>query len=303
MNRPPSPTGIGLGLRSSMLREVGDGVADQHLAFVEVSPENYMNRGGRVPDGLARARERFAVITHGLMMSLGSDHPFDEAYFATLKAFLDQHKTPWHSDHLCFSGLDGTLLHDLLPVPFTTASAKRIAARVCEARDRLQRPMAVENISWYLPLGHSEKDEADFIVEVLERADCGLLLDVNNAFVNARNHGTDVQHWLEKIPLDRVWQLHVAGHERYDDNLFVDTHGADVHDKVYELMAWVIERSGPRPVLLERDNNIPPLTTLLAEVDRMRRVYDQAVARWRAAHPQQAGLVEHANSPEDVRAG
>lgn len=272
------PTGIGLGLRARVLKQIEAGQAEGKIAFVELSPENYMHRGGALPQRLETVARRHPVISHGLMMSLGSTDPLPDEYFGTLKAFLDRYDPPWHSDHVCFSGLDGALLHDLLPVPFCTATAKRIAARIIEARDRLERPMAVENISWYLALGHSEKDEADFITEILERADCGMLLDVNNIFVNGENHGSDPYEFLARIPLDRVWQMHVAGHERFDHGLIIDTHGDTVKDEVYELMAWVIERVGPKPVLLERDTNIPPLPELLDEVARLQKRYDQAIA-------------------------
>jgi uncharacterized protein (UPF0276 family) len=160
--------------------------------------------------------------------------------------------------------------------------ARRLAARVVEARDRHERPKAVEKNSWYMRVGASQTDEPAFLTEVLERADCGLLLDVNNVFVNAQNHGFDPYAWLERIPLDRVLQLNVAGHEPWDESLIIDTHGATVRDEVYALMAWVIERTGPRPVLLERDTNIPPLSELLDEIRRLDGVYQAAVTRWQA---------------------
>jgi uncharacterized protein (UPF0276 family) len=275
------PTGIGLGLRARFIDRVAAGEADGVPAFVEIAPENYMDRGGRLPARLERVAERFPVICHGLMMSLGGTDPFDPEYFAFLKGFLDRYDPPWHSDHVCWSSLDGTVLHDLLPVPFTPAAARRVASRVVEARDRLERPMAIENISWYMRLGAPGMDEPEFLVEILERADCGLLLDVNNVFVNAQNHGFDPYAWLRRIPLERVLQLHVAGHERWDD-VIIDTHGATVRDEVYDLMAWVIERTGPRPVLLERDSSIPPLPELLDEVRRLDAVYQGAVERWQA---------------------
>lgn len=278
----PAPTGVGLGLRGSFMAEVDAGAADGRVPFFEISPENHMHRGGARPARLARIRERFPVLTHGLSMSIGGLEPLDADYFATLREFLAPFGDHWHSDHLCFCGVDGKQLHDLLPVPFTGASARRLAARVREAADRLERPMAVENISYYLPLGVPSVDEPEFIAELLERADCGLVLDVNNVFVNATNHGFDARAWLARIPLARVVQLHVAGHEFWDDveqTLIIDTHGAPVRTEVDELLAWVIERTGPLPVLLERDNNIPALPELLAERDRLQAVYDQALAR------------------------
>jgi len=274
------PTGVGLGLRAAVLRGIEAGEAEGKIAFVELSPENFMHRGGGIPRRLTKVCERHPLITHGLTMGLGGTDPFDDDYFSTLRAFLDAHDSPWHSDHLCFAGLDGALLHDLLPIPFTTAVAKRVAGRIIEARDRLECPLAIENISWYAQLGHAETDEAAFITEILERADCGLLLDVNNIFVNGLNHGSDPYAFLRNIPLDRVWQMHVAGHERYESGVVIDTHGETVKDEVYELMAWVIERVGPKPVLLERDTSIPPLAELLDEVGRLQARYDTALAQW-----------------------
>ena len=279
---PSTPTGIGLGLRAAFIDRVARGDADGAIAFVEVSPENYMHRGGGMPRALGRVAERFPVVTHGLMMSLGGTDPFDDEYFATLRGFLDRHDTPWHSDHVCWSGIDGAMLHDLLPVPFTSRAAQRVAERVIEARDRLGRPMAVENISWYLELGAPQLDEPAFLCEVLERSDAQLLLDVNRVFVNAQNHGFDPYDWLGKIPLERVVQLHVAGHEAWDATLVVDTHGADVRHEVYDMLAWVIERVGPKPVVLERDSNFPELPVLLEEVAALDRVYRSAVERWEA---------------------
>jgi uncharacterized protein (UPF0276 family) len=276
------PTGIGLGLRAAFIDRVARGDADGKVAFFEVSPENYMHRGGRLPLALGRVADRFRLVTHGLMMSLGGTDPFDDDYFATLRAFLQRHATPWHSDHVCWSGLDGTLLHDLLPVPFTSRAALRVAERVVEARDRLGHTMAIENISWYLELGKPQMDEPAFLCEVLERSDAMLLLDVNNVFVNAQNHGFDPYEWLAKIPLERVVQLHVAGHEPWDATLMVDTHGADVRSEVCDMLAWVIERVGPKPVVLERDSNFPAFDVLLDEVAAIDRVYRAAVARWQA---------------------
>jgi uncharacterized protein (UPF0276 family) len=280
-SRRDVPTGIGLGLRGAFLRDVWAGEADGKVAFLEVAPENYMHRGGRHPVRLRSIGERFPVICHGLTMSLGGRDPFDDAYFRELRGFLAEVGSPWHSDHLCWSSEGGALLHDLLPVPFTSASAKHVAARVREARDRLEVPMAVENISWYLALGERTRDEPDFVADVLEEADCGLLLDVNNVFVNATNHGFDARAWIDRIPLERVWQLHIAGHEPWDDTLLVDTHGASVRDEVYALLGYVIERVGPKPVLLERDMNIPPLPELLDEVARVDAVYQAALERHR----------------------
>lgn len=274
------PTGIGLGLRGRFLARVCAGEADGRVAFLEVSPENYMRRGGDVPGMLERIADRFPILTHGLTMSLGGTDPLDRGYLDALGELLRRHRAPWHTDHLCFSGLDGGLLHDLLPLPHTRATARRVADRIRRVQDHLGVPVGVENISYYVHMGREELPEPVFVRDVLEQADCPLLLDVNNVVVNARNFGFEPADWLAQIPLDRVVQLHVAGHERWDEfDMWVDTHGASVPDPVHALMGWVIERTGPLPVVLERDTNIPPLEELLAEVARLDETYQAALTR------------------------
>lgn len=284
-----NPSGVGLGLRWELLNDVLD--ADEQrlspIRFFEISPENYMRRGGHFPRSLARIAERHCLTTHGLMMSLGSTDPFDLSYFEELKRFLDRFNGQWHSDHLSFSGLDGVMLHDLLPVPFTSQSARRIADRIREASQRLERPMVVENVSYYATMGSSASAEVDFVAEVLEQADCGLLLDLNNLDVNAKNHQFDPWSWLAKIPLDRVVEIHLAGPELWPNGLLIDTHGSPVRESVYDLLQWVIERTGPKPVLLERDNNVPSFDELLDEIKKIDAVYRAALCTWeknRQAH-------------------
>lgn len=279
-----TPTGVGLGLRANFIAAVHAGEAAGKVAFFEVSPENYMHRGGRIVRQFEEIAEREPIITHGLMMSLGAVDPFDDDYFSQLRAFLSRHGRSWHSDHLCFSSQDGALLHDLLPLPFDETTARRVAARIREAQDRLERPLAIENISYYSPMGEPRMREAEFVRMVCEEADCGLLLDVNNIYVNSKNFGFDVREMLADYPLDRVVQLHVAGHTRWDRfDMFLDDHGATPEPTVHELMQWVVERTGPLPVLLERDKKIPPLAELLAEVADLQASYERALARREAA--------------------
>lgn len=274
-----TPTGVGLGLRAEFIARVHAGEATGKVAFFEVSPENYIGRGGRVSNLFEAIAEREPLITHGLMMSLGGVDPLDPGYFADLRQFLARHGSGWHSDHLCFSSQGGAVLHDLLPVPHDEATALRVAARIREAQDRLERPLAIENISYYLPVGEPQLSEAEFVTLVCEEADCGLLLDVNNIYVNSKNFGFDVHEMLAGYPLDRVVQLHVAGHTHWDRfDMFLDDHGSTAEPTVHELMAWVVERTGPVPVLLERDKKIPPLTELLAEVAALQASYDRALA-------------------------
>lgn len=291
-----TPTGVGLGLRAEFLADIDaalrrddDGPPlHERLAFVEVCPENYMHRGGRNRRLFEQITERLPSITHGVMLSLGSLDPFDDEYVSRLREFLADQPGTWHSDHLCFSGDGGALLHDLLPLPLDEATAERVAARVREAQDRLGVQLAVENISYYLPMGEPRMTEAEFATAVCDRADCGLLIDVNNIYVNSKNLGFDPHEMLAGYPLDRVVQMHVAGHTRWDRfGFYLDDHGATAEPIVHQMMAWVVERTGPIPVLLERDKAIPTLPVLLDEVASLQASYDAALAA--RASRQEAG--------------
>jgi uncharacterized protein (UPF0276 family) len=275
--------GVGLGLRRDFIDDViaslDEGRALPGVAFFEISPENYMRRGGYFPAALERISERYRLLTHGLTLSLGAVDPFDAGYMAELRDFIAGTGAPFHSDHLCFSGSGGRMLHDLLPLPLSRAAARHAAARIREAQDRLGLPFAIENITHYLIPGAPLISEAEFISEVLDQSGATLLLDVNNIYVNARNYGFDPIAFLSQIPLDRVVQLHVAGHtQSEEDEVIIDTHGADVIPPVLDLCAWVIERTGPLPVVLERDHNLPPLDDLLAEVARVEEAYARGLA-------------------------
>jgi uncharacterized protein (UPF0276 family) len=277
-------TGVGLGLRWEFLEELLER-RQAEIDFLEVSPENYMRRGGYFPGALEEAASAYPLVTHGLTMSLGGLDPLDDGYLRDLRAFVARVRSPWHSDHLCFGSADGVVLHDLLPIAFTEAGVTRVAERVARARDALGVPMAIENISFYLHPGARQMGEAEFIARVCERADCGLMLDVNNAYVNATNFGFDVDEWMRTVPLERVVQMHVAGHEWFDEGpeaggaLIVDTHGADVSDPVLALLERVVAKTGAVPVLLERDQAIPSLDGLLAELARVRAAVARGVAR------------------------
>jgi hypothetical protein len=269
---------VGLGLRWEFLAELLER-QPAGVAFLEISPENYVRRGGYFPDALGRLRARYPVLTHGLTMSLGGTDPLDEPYLRELAAFVAEIGSPWHSDHLCFGAEGGRVLHDLLPIAFTKAAVVRVADRIQRARDALRIPVAIENISFYLHPGEAQMSEAEFIRAVCERADCGLMLDVNNAYVNATNFGFDVDEWMQTVPLERTVQMHVAGGEWFDDGaagrVMIDTHGADVPDPVLSLFERVLARTGPVPVVLERDQAIPPLDGLLAELEKIRAIYDR----------------------------
>jgi uncharacterized protein (UPF0276 family) len=279
--RGAAVTGVGLGLRWQFLDDALAGLDDPEalgpIGFFEVAPENYMRRGGYFPAMLARLAERFPLLSHGLTLSVGSVDPLDGAYLAELRRFLARFDLPFHSDHLCFCGTGGFQSHDLLPLPFTSEAARHAAQRIRAVRELIEVPFAIENITYYLVPGESEMDEATFLNEVLAGADCGLLLDVNNVYVNSLNHGAyEPIAFLERLPLERVVSLHVAGHER-EDGVVIDTHGADAPDPVLELVEWVIARTGALPVVLERDHKIPPFADLVAEAARTAAAYERGL--------------------------
>lgn len=287
--------GVGLGLRWEFLDDLvartaaleREGLGGLDVDFLEVSPENYMKRGGRYPAALSWLAERYPIVTHGLTMSIGGSDPLDMDYLRDLAGTVRALGSPWHSDHLCFSAAGGRMLHDLLPVAFKQAAVGRIADRIRRARDVLGVPLAIENVSSYWHPGRAEMGEAEFLARVCEAADCGLMLDVNNAYVNSINFGFDVDAWMRDVPLERVVQMHVAGHEwfRVDGRgigesaaprargaMVIDTHGADVPDPVLDLLSRVVRRTGGVPIVLERDQNVPSLDDLLAEVTKIRAV-------------------------------
>jgi uncharacterized protein (UPF0276 family) len=293
--------GIGLGLRQAFAERLFDRDALRAsrsteqaahaspgglgaLRFVEVHPENYVERGGRFRAMLERARERWPVLTHGLTLGFGAVEPQHDAYVRALRDFLRSIGAPWHSEHLCFSSVDGVMLHDLFPLPFRKDAADTAVARIRELRDALELPVAVENVSYYAHPGEAHCSEIEFLLDVLERADARLLLDVNNVFVNSVNHGFDPYAYLERIPVDRVVQIHVAGHSVRPDGLILDTHGEPVRSEVYALLEHALRRIGPVPVLLERDQNFPDFDALLAEVRSLQALYARAIgeeAAWR----------------------
>jgi uncharacterized protein (UPF0276 family) len=269
--------GVGLGLRWALVEDIFERPPPE-LAFIEVAPENYMRRGGRFPASLSACAARWPIVTHGLTMSLGGVDPIPPEYLATLASFTRGVKTPWHSDHLCFTVAGGTVTHELLPLPFTAEAAEHVAVRVMRAQDALGIPMAVENISYYAHPGAPEMDEADFAAAVVSRAGCSLLLDVNNVYVNAKNHGFDPRAMIAKMPLDRVVQIHVAGHDRSDPALILDTHAEAIREEVYDLLAFTLRRTGNVPVLLERDDNFPPWEELCAELARLDTILRESTA-------------------------
>ena len=275
-------TGVGIGLRTPHLPEAALG--NPGVPFWEIAPENVVGDGGHPHRVTLEILERDPVISHGLSLSLGGFDPFDGDYLEELSGFLETTGSPWHSEHLCFTTVDRATTHELLPMPLTRASARHAIRRARELKSRLPVPFLLENITYYAELGASAMEECDWVAEILEGADVGWLLDINNVYVNAINHRFDPIRWLLRSPLERVSQIHIAGHTAVGD-LLIDTHGAPVIDPVIQLFQWVLGRIGrPVAVLLERDNNLPPLGELLAEQGALQRVYDQVAETWRPVH-------------------
>jgi uncharacterized protein (UPF0276 family) len=290
MNQPESPqtapsarSGVGLGLRWDFLEEVVDGPA-LPIDFFEVSPENYMRRGGYYPEQLERLRDRYPLITHGLTLSIGAIAEPDASYLRELRAEIERTGSPLHSDHLCFSSVGPRNLHELLPLQHSKENIARVASRARRMSDLLGVRFALENITYYVHPGRPELPELEFIEQVLEQSGAGLLLDVNNVYVNSLNHGFDARAFIAALDLRRVVEIHVAGHTQRPSGLILDTHGASVADPVLELLSFTLKRTGPCPVLLERDNDIPPLAELVSEVQSLRAIYDAAVHDYRGAH-------------------
>ncbi|MBX7191159.1 MAG: DUF692 domain-containing protein [Sandaracinaceae bacterium] len=268
---PGRPKGVGLGLRHELAKELFE-TRPREVAWVEIHPENYVGRGGTFAAMLEEARDRYDVVTHGLTQCVGSPDPLDLAYVARLKTLLRDNRATWHSEHLAWCNLGGRFSHDLLPMPFTRASVRRAAETIRELRDRLEIEIAIENASYYGHPGEPEMSEIEFLEEVLDAADCKILLDVNNVWVNAQNHRFDPAAFLSRVPAERVVQLHVAGHFIRPDGLIIDTHAEPVCDGVYDMLDHTLHHVGDVPILLERDGNYPALAVVLDELRRLEAV-------------------------------
>jgi hypothetical protein len=268
MEKPPY-LGFGLGLRPCHYHEILD--SDPAIDWFEIISENYMVPGGQPLRMLDRIAERYPVVMHGVSMSIASTAPLDRSYLADLKNLARRVKPKWISDHLCWTGVHGVNLHDLLPIPYTEESLAHVTARISEVQDILGCRIAIENVSSYFEYEGSEMDEWAFVAEMAERADCYLLLDVNNVFVSGFNHEFDTRSFIEAIPKDRVVQFHLAGHSEGKDCL-IDTHDAAIRPEVFALYARAIERFGPISTMIERDDNIPPLPELVAELEQARAI-------------------------------
>lgn len=258
--------GVGIGLRWELAEDL---FRDRppSVRWLEIHPENYIGRAGFYQVQLERAREHFPIVTHGLTMCLGNTDAPDREYVRDLRALLRTVGSPWHSEHLCWGGTEGAFLHDLMPLPQTIESAARAASRIDELRDALELDVALENVSTYAHPGPRGMSEIDFVLEVLDRSKGKMLLDVNNVWVNQNNHGIDARDFIDRVPADRVVQIHIAGHLVRPDGLIIDTHAEPVCEGVLDLLAHTMKRMPNVPVLLERDGNYPPFPDLVAEVE------------------------------------
>lgn len=260
------PAGSGLGLRREMLAELQSEIP-QWIDFFEIAPENWIPFGGKLSSELKRLTEQRPFVCHGLSLSIGGPDKLDIDFVRQVKGFMDEHGISVYSEHLSYCSAGGHL-YDLMPIPFTQEAVHYVAERVKRVQDILERPLVLENVSYYAAPG-KELDEIEFINAVLREADCKLLLDVNNIYVNSINHGYDAEKFLAALPGERIVYGHTAGHYYEAEDLIVDTHGADVIDPVWQLLERAYELHGVFPTLLERDFNIPELTELSREVQQI----------------------------------
>lgn len=260
---PKTLTGAGIGLRRSMTAELSKGIPEE-LDFLELAPENWIGLGGRLGRQLREISEQKTIVCHGLSLSIGGPAPLDEELVVNIKDFIAEHNGAIYSEHLSYTN-DGGQLYDLLPMPFTREAVTYTADRVKRVQDILGQRMALENVSYYLT-PKEDLAEVDFVQAVIQEADCYLLLDVNNVYVNSINHGYEPMDFIRAMPAERIAYIHIAGHYVEPDGLVVDTHGADVIDPVWDLLSKTYAHIGARPTLLERDFNIPDIAQLLIEV-------------------------------------
>lgn len=270
---------VGLGLRREMLSSVLE-QPQSDVDFFEVAPENWLPYGGTYQKKFRQLTERYSFICHGLSLSLGSPDPLDLDFVRQIKAFLKEHQIKLYSEHLSYCSAAGHL-YDLLPIPFTEEAVVYVADRIRMVQDILEQPLVIENVSYYAAPGQ-ELSELEFTNAVLELADCKLLLDVNNIYVNSVNHSYDALAFLKALPTKRIAYGHVAGHYRQHDSLLIDTHGADVSDPVWALLSEAYQHHGLFPTLLERDFNIPDMQQLKQELNHIRSLQPSQHSKLRA---------------------
>ncbi|MGJ0430428.1 HvfB family MNIO-type RiPP peptide maturase [Methylobacter sp.] len=273
--------GAGLGLRRSFLTEIVENPPEA-VDFYEVAPENWITIGGKLGKQFRAMTERFDFVCHGLSLSIGSTDPLDEKFVHEVKNFMAEHQIKFYSEHLSYCSNEGHL-YDLMPMPFTSEAVSHVASRIRRVQDILEQRIAIENISYYAAPGQ-EMSEIDFFNAVVAEADCDVLIDINNIYVNSVNHGYDAESFLKAIPADRIAYAHIAGHYVEAEDFLVDTHGANIIDPVWKLLGKAYELYGVFPTLLERDFNIPPLKELAKEVRTIRLIQNA----WKSQHEKQS---------------
>ena len=273
--------GAGLGLRRALLGPLSSVTSDQ-VQFMEVAPENWIKVGGRYGNAFRQYSEKFPFVLHGLSLSIGSPAPLDWELLKSIKAFMAEHSIRCYTEHLSYCS-DSGHLYDLMPIPFTQQAVDYVADRISQIQDFLGQRIAMENVSYYAA-PQQEMSEIEFTNAVIQKSDCNLLLDVNKIYVNSINHSYNPHEFLKALPGHRVVYGHIAGHYAEAEDLRVDTHGADVIDPVWDLLATAYEYFGPFPTLLERDFNIPPVSELLKEVSHIRELQQHASREAQLAH-------------------
>ena len=269
MSANPPFLGFGLGLRTEHYNTILE--SKPKVDWFEALSENYMIPGGKPLDFLDKIRADYPMVMHGVSLSIGSTAEVDKDYLRDLKKLADRIQPAWISDHLCWTGVHGQNMHDLLPLPYTEETAKHVAERVKIVQDYLGRQILLENVSSYASYTDSSMTEWEFISQISEAADCLLLLDVNNIYVSSYNHQFDAKAFIDGVPLKRIQQIHLAGHQNNGDYI-IDTHDAPVIDPVWDLYAYAIARFGQVSTMIERDDKIPELEVLVAELDKARAI-------------------------------
>lgn len=275
--KSPQLNGAGLGLRREHMLPLMTAVPAA-INFFEISPENYLDLGGKRAKDFRWFTERYPFVAHGLSLSIGGPDPLDEAFLRRIKGFMAKHQIQLYTEHLSYCANQG-YLYDLLPIPFTEEAVHYVADRIRRTQDILEQPIAIENASYYAASPISEMDELSFINAVIEEADCWLHLDVNNIYVNSVNHGYDPEQFLLGLSGERIVYGHVAGHDYDGPDLIIDSHGQAVIDPVWRLLEIAYEQFGIFPTLLERDFNIPPLAELVSEVEQIALIQNQSLIK------------------------
>jgi len=280
--------GFGLGLRTEHFHHVLEN--RPQVDWFEIISENFMVSGGKPRYFLHEIRTHYPMVMHGVSLSIGSTDPLNKNYLKTLKQLADEVDPEWMSDHLCWTSVNQTNSHDLLPLPYNREALDHVVERIRIVQDYLERPFLLENVSTYLTYRNSDVQEWDFLSEVVDRADCGILLDINNIYVSARNHGFRAKDYIDAIDPSRVWQFHLAGHSDYGDYV-IDTHDHDVPDPVWELYRYALRRFGPVSTMIERDDNIPPFPELHAEMNMARNIATETLPELNANAPVETACV------------